>query len=34
VPPSKLDLAASSEEEVRQFVAGARKIVETGRDRG
>lgn len=34
VPPSKLDLAASSDEEVRQFVAGARKIVETGRDRG
>jgi len=31
VPPSKLDLADATEDEVRRFVDGARKIVQTGR---
>lgn len=33
VPPSKLDLADASEDEVRRFVEGARRIVETGQRR-
>lgn len=33
VPPSKLDLAEATDEEIDRFIAGARKIVETGRDR-
>jgi glutathione S-transferase/GST-like protein len=31
VPPSKLDLAGATEDEVRRFVDGARKIVQAGR---
>jgi glutathione S-transferase/GST-like protein len=33
VPPSKLDLAEATEEEIDRFIAGARRIVETGQDR-
>jgi glutathione S-transferase/GST-like protein len=34
VPPSKLDLADATADEVRRFVDGARKIVQTGRAPG
>jgi glutathione S-transferase/GST-like protein len=33
VPPSRLDLADASEDQIERFVAGARRIVETGRER-